>query len=156
LLVWHPVVAERTDATIPAVAGSPISVVLDALDALDIDALVAQLAPGSCLLRTDGRAAEGTDEVRSALGEFVSELYGTTHSISDEWHPEDGVWIAEMEATYEMKNGTRHGPYKRAVVLRADERGITDIRFYGSHELPLNAHRPYQEVRAGTHWLPTL
>ena len=61
-----------------------------------------------------------------------------------------------MEAIYEMKNGVRHGPYKRAVVVRTDDRGITQMRFYGSHELPLAADRPYREVRAGTHWLPTL
>jgi len=138
------------------VSGSPISAIVDALDALDIDALVSQLAPDASLLRTDGRSADGVDEVRTALVEFVSELYGTTHTVSDEWHPEDGVWIAEMEAIYEMKNGVRHGPYKRAVVVRTDARGITQLRFYGSHELPLTAEHPYREVRAGTHWLPTL
>jgi hypothetical protein len=66
------------------------------------------------------------------------------------------VWIAEMEAIYEMRDGARHGPYKRAVVVLADDQGITHLRFYGSHELPLTSHRPYQEVQAGTHWLPTL
>jgi hypothetical protein len=136
--------------------GSPISAVLSALDALNTDALAAQFAPHARLLRTDGRAATGIDEVCEALGEFVSELRATTHSITAEWHPEDGVWIAELDATYELRDGERHGPYKRAVVLRAGDDGITDVRFYGSHELPLTTHRPYQEVRAGTHWLPTL
>jgi ketosteroid isomerase-like protein len=138
------------------VSGSPISAVLDALDALDTDALTALLAPSARLLRTDGRAATGVDEVRAALTEFVSELRANTHSITAEWHPEDGVWIAELDATYELRDGERHGPYRRAVVLRSGDDGITDLRFYGSHELPLAAHRPYQDVRAGTHWLPTL
>jgi ketosteroid isomerase-like protein len=152
-----PVVSsERTDATIRSVPGSPISAVLDALDALDIDAMAAQFSPQVRLLRTDGRAASGIEAVRDALSEFVSELRATTHSTTAEWHPEDGVWIAELDATYELRDGERHGPYRRAVVLRANDQGITDLRFYGSHELPLTAHRPYQEVRAGTHLLPTL
>jgi hypothetical protein len=136
--------------------GSPISDVLDSLARLDVDAVVARFAPTGSLLRTDGSEASGSDAVRKALGEFLSELRGTTYSISAEWHPEDGVWIAELEATYDLTDGSRHGPYGRVVVLRADDNGITDLRFYGAHELPLVAHLPYREVQAGTHWLPTL
>jgi hypothetical protein len=138
------------------VAGSPISELLDSLAALDIDAVIGRFAPNGSLLRTDGSEAAGADAVRKALSEFLADLRGTVYSITAEWHPEDGVWIAEVEATYDLTDGTRHGPYGRAIVLRADGTGITDLRFYGAHELPLVAHLPYREVRAGTHWLPTL
>jgi hypothetical protein len=138
------------------VPGSPLSGVLDTLDTLNVDAVIALFAPGGQLLRTDGRVADGVDEVRKSISDFVGPLRSTTHSISTEWHPEDGVWIAELTATYELRDGERHGPYPRVAVLRTGEDGITALRFYGSHELPLTSHRPYQEVRAGSHWLPTL
>jgi hypothetical protein len=41
-------------------------------------------------------------------------------------------------------------------VIRGDENGISDLRIYGSHELPLTSHAPYRDVSSGTHWLPTL
>jgi hypothetical protein len=135
---------------------SPLSVLLDKLDELDVDSVISQLAPGGDLLRTDGRVADGIDQVRESLNEFVAPLRATTHSITAEWHPEEGVWIAELDAGYELRDGERHGPYKRVAVLRTGEGGITSLHFYGSHELPLTSHLPYREVRAGTHWLPTL
>jgi hypothetical protein len=138
------------------VPGSPLSKVLDTLDTLDVDSVIALFAPDGQLLRTDGRLADGVDEVRKSVADFVAPLRSTTHSVKAEWHPEDGVWIAELDATYELKDGERHTPYQRVAILRTGENGITALHFYGTHEVPLTSHRPYQEVRAGSHWLPTL
>jgi ketosteroid isomerase-like protein len=138
------------------VADSPISAVLDGFRALDVDATVKLFAPDGRLMTTTGEFAEGTDEVRTALAGFMAPLRATTYEVSTTWHPEDDVWIAELDAHYELKDGERHGPYPRAIVARSDEHGITDLRIYGSHELPLTAHLPYREVSTGHGWLPTL
>ena len=137
---------------------SPIAAVLRAVDALDIEACVSLLAPGCRLLATDGRVAEGVAQARALLGDFLGELNRTTHRVTAEWNPEPGVWIAELEATYELRDRGRHGPYPRVMVVRAGQDGITDLRFYGSHEPPLSdSERPYEEVRSGSgRWLPTL
>jgi len=136
---------------------SPITAVLRALDALDVAACVALFAPDGKLLTTDGRTATGVEQVGAVLSDFMSALRGTTHAVSSEWAVEDGVFVAEMVAHYELRDFGRHGPYPRAIVLRHGPGGITDLRFYGSHELPLaTSTHPYQDVYAAGHWMPTL
>jgi ketosteroid isomerase-like protein len=131
--------------------------VLRALDALDLDSAVALFAPDASLTTAFGDAAQGRDRVRDVLGEFLRELRATHHEITSEWHPEDGVWIAEMSATYELSDFSQRGPYQRAIILRASDGGITEMRIYGAHELRLpEAGRQYAEVRAAGGWLPTL
>jgi SnoaL-like domain len=146
----------RDGTTMRVVSDSPISRVLEALHALDLDAAVGLFAPDGRLLITTGGFADGAGRVREVLAEFMAPLRAMTHEVSASWHPEDGVWIAELNAHYELKDGERHGPYPRAIVLRGDENGISELRIYGSHELPLTAHAPYREVRTGARWLPTL
>jgi ketosteroid isomerase-like protein len=136
---------------------SPLAAVLEAIDALDVDAFVSLFAPDGNLLTTNGTVGHGTEHVRAVIGDFIGELYGTTHTVTAQWHPEDGVWIAEVDATYDVKQHGRLGPYPRAVVLHQGPGGITELRFYGMHELPLaTSTRPYQDVVVDGHWLATL
>ena len=138
-------------------ADSPLKAILDALDALDLDGASAMFADTGTLLRTDGRRANGIDEVRTALAEFFSQLRATSHEVTSEWHPEPDVWIAQMTARYELTDFGRHGPYPRAVILRTSPSGIVELSFYGSHELPLQAaSHSYQDVYAAGRWMPTL
>jgi hypothetical protein len=136
---------------------SPISAVIRAINALDVDRFTSLFEPDGRLLTTDGRVAQGVDQVRAVIGEFVSALRACTHVVDTEWHPEGGVWIAEVDATYELKDRQRRGPYPRAIVLRGGSGGIVELRVYGLHELPLTepTHR-YQEVPVGQRWLATL
>lgn len=137
-------------------ADSPISDVLDALRSLDAGSAVKLFASGGRLLMTTGRSARGVDDIREALAGFMGPLRATTYAVSASWHPDDDVWIAEFDAHYELKDGERHGPYPRVMVIRGDEGAISDLRIYGSHELPLTSHATYREVSTGTRWLPTL
>ena len=130
---------------------------LRALDALDLDSAVALFAPDASLTTAYGDAAEGRDRVRDVLGTLLRELRATHHEVTAEWHPEDGVWIAEMSATYELDDYSQRGPFQRAIIVRASDGGITEMRIYGAHELRLpEAGRQYAEVRAAGGWLPTL
>ena len=136
---------------------SPIAEFLARIDALDLDGLVASLAPEVRVAMLFGEEASGRDAVGVAFGRFLGELRGTRHEITASWNPEPGVWIAEMTATYELRDLRRLGPFRRAIVLRTGDAGIEQLRIYGGHELPLpESGRPYQEVRAPSGWLPTL
>ncbi len=152
---------EREQTPIRGSAGaareSPIAVALEAIDALDVEAFVSLFAPDGQLLTLDNRVATNAVELRAVIGGFAAQLRTTTHRITAAWHPEEAVWIAELEATYELTDFARLGPLPRAIVLRTAPAGIARLSFYGQHELPLSeSHRSFQEVRAGRHWLPTL
>jgi hypothetical protein len=136
---------------------SPVATVLAAIDALDIDAFTALFAREGRLLTVDGRVANGSEEVRQVIGRFAADLRGTSHRLTAEWHPEPDVWIAELDATYELTNHAQLGPYARAIVLRNGAGGIHELRIYGLHERPLlDSTRSYQEVYGSGRWLPTL
>jgi uncharacterized protein (TIGR02246 family) len=136
---------------------SPVAAVLAAIDALDLDAFASLFAPDGRLLTVDGRVATGIDEVRQIIREFAADLRATNHEVTAEWHPDPDVWIAELDATYELTNYARLGPYPRAMILRNGSGGIHELRIYGLHERPLvESTRPYQEVFGSGHWLPTL
>jgi hypothetical protein len=136
------------------VSESPIGQLLSAVDKLDMDAVTALLAPDVCMLSADGRRAEGATAVRELLTEFLAMLRSCTHRITAEWHPDD-VWIAELEATYELKDRTRIGPLARAFVARAQPDGLADLHVYGAHERPLD-DRSEREMRLGGRWIPPL
>jgi hypothetical protein len=139
------------------VPDTPMQAVLSALDALDLDGVVAMFAPDGSLTTLFGESAQGHDRIRAALGAFLEGLRSNHHEISSEWNPEDGVWIAEMSATYELSDFSRRGPYQRAIILRAGAAGIAEMRIYGGHELPLgDSGRHYEEVHTPGGWLPTL
>lgn len=135
---------------------SPIDQLLGAIDKLDVEAVMALSAPDIRILSADGRRAEGTEAVRELLTDFLATLRSTTHRITAHWH-QDNVWIAEVEATYELKDWVRTGALPRAFVLRDGPDGFVDLRVYGAHERPLADHRTGEEgMRIGGRWIPPL
>jgi hypothetical protein len=135
---------------------SPIEQLLDALDKLDVEGAMALLTASCHLLTVDGRRAEGKDAVRELLTEFVGTLRSTSHRTTAQWHQDD-VWIAEVEATYELQDWLKLNALPRAFIVRTSPEGITDIRAYGAHELPLTEHRTGDEgMWVGSRWIPPL
>jgi len=136
---------------------SPITAVLQALDALDAGGAAAGFAPTATLTTIDGRTVTGIADVRATLAELVGNLRATHHDVTAQWNPEPGVWVAELTAAYELRDSVRLGPYRRAMVARQGPDGIIELTIYGAHELPLiQAEQGYREVYAGGHWMPTL
>jgi SnoaL-like domain len=138
------------------VSGSPVDQLLQAIDKLDVDAVIALAAPDVRILTVDGRRAEGRAGVRQVLTDFLAALRSSTHRITAQWHQDD-VWIAEVDATYELEDLTRLGVLPRAFVLRVSPDGILDIRAYGANERPLG-DLPSRDhgMRLGGHWVPPL
>jgi hypothetical protein len=137
---------------------SPLDAFLRALDSLDADAAMALMAPDCRLLTVDGRRAAGAGAVRVLLAAFLATLYSTSHRITAEWHV-DGVWIAEVDADYELKDRLRIGGLPRAFVAREGPDGLSDVRVYGAHEDRLSDERESESERGlwfGGHWMPSL
>jgi SnoaL-like domain len=131
------------------VEGSPVTQLLAAIDRLDVDAALALAAPDCRLLTVDGRRAQGAEEVRQLLRAFMSSLRSTAHRITSEWHVDD-VWIAEVEASYELRDWLQMNDLPRVFVLRGSPNGLVDIRVYGARERPLDDHRTGDEpMRVG-------
>ena len=135
---------------------SPMGAVLDALDSLDLESALRLFAPDGSFMTAFGAEANGFDHVRDELIAFFSGLRGCAHAVETEWHPEPTVWIAELIATYELRDYSQRGPYRRVIVLRQGGDGIKSLRIYGAHEQPLAESESYQEVRGPHGWLPTL
>jgi hypothetical protein len=134
---------------------SPLDQLLRAIDLLDVEAAIALMAPNCQMLAVDGRRAEGTAAVRKLLSDFLATILQTTHRISAQWHQDD-VWIAEVEATYELKDGLRVSR-PRAFVLRDGPDGLVELHVYGAHQHPLADHRTDEEgMRIGGRWIPPL
>jgi hypothetical protein len=135
---------------------SPLERFLSAVDGLDVDGAVSLFAPECRLLAVDGRRVDGLDAVRELVLELLSALRSTHHRITARWH-EGSVWIAEVDATYELKDLTRTGVIPRVFVLRDGPHGIVDLRVYGAHERPLTELLPHEQgLRIGGRWLPPL
>jgi SnoaL-like domain len=135
---------------------SPIDRLLAAIDKLDVDAVTALFAPDARLLTADGRRAEGIEPVRQLLADFVATLRSTKHRVTAQWHPDD-VWIAEVEASYELRDWLLIPAVPRAIVLRDGPDGIADLRMYGAHEHPVSEHRTGEEgIGIGSRWVPPL
>jgi hypothetical protein len=118
---------------------------------------MSQFAPAAVVTMPFGEEAVGDQQIRSQLREFIAELRATQHHLTSEWNPEPGVWIAELTATYELTDFSRRGPYKRAIIVHADDDRIDRMSIYGAHELPLaEEDHPYTNVRGPHGWLPTL
>jgi hypothetical protein len=135
---------------------SPIDTLLRAIDALDVEAAIAMFAPDGRFLTADGRRAEGTEAMRALLTSFLATLRSTMHRITAQWH-QDNVWIAEVEATYELQDWLKINALPRAYVLRYGPDGVTDLRVYGAHERQLAEHRAGDEgMWIGDRWMPPL
>ena len=139
-------------------ADSPIQAVLRSLDSIDLDGAVGQFAADGVLTTVFGDRAEGREAVRELLGAFLDGLRSTRHQLEAEWDTAGGVWLAQVSATYELSDFSRRGPFERAIILRGGDAGITELRIYGQHELPLSkSGHGYVEVHdAHRGWLPTL
>ena len=136
---------------------TPLQAVLHALETLDADAAVALFAPDGSLETVFGQRADGRDQVRTLLGAFFAGLRATHYELTSEWHPEEGLWVGELTANYELADRSRRGPYRRAVVVRCASAGIQEMSLYGAHELPLSeSGHAYAEVRGADGWMPTL
>lgn len=136
---------------------SPIPVFLSAVDALDLEAAVSLFDREAVLNMAFGDEAVGEQQLRTVLSAFLAGLRATQHHLTSEWNPEAGVWIAEFSALYELRDFSRLGPYRRAVVVRTADHLIKQMAIYGAHELPLPEEgRPYTNVRGPHGWLPTL
>lgn len=135
---------------------SPIELLLGAIDKLDADAAIAQLASDCRLLMADGRRAEGADAIREVVTSFLAALHSTKHRITRQWH-QDNVWIAEVEASYELQDSMQLNALPRALVLHEGARGVTELHVYGAHERPLSEHRTGGEgMWIADHWIPPL
>lgn len=135
---------------------SPIAALLGALDALDVDAFVSRFARDGRLLTADGQRAHGLDAVRSVAAEHFAALRSATYRTTAEWH-EDDVWIAEIEADYELRDWLIIRAMPRAFIVRQGPDGVADLRVYGTHERPFS-DRPSPEAGTwvGERWIPPL
>ena len=135
---------------------SPIAQLLAAVDEFDVEAAVALFAPDARLLSVDGRRADGSDAVRELLTDLVNVLRSSAHRITALWH-EQNVWIAEVEATYELKEDMLKITRPRAFVLYDGPEGFVDLHVYGAHERWLgDRHTNEGEMRLGGRWIPPL
>lgn len=129
---------------------------LEAIDRLDAEAAAALMAPECRLLTMDGRRAEGIDAVRALLTEVLSEFRSCTHRVSAQWH-QDGVWIAEVVADYELEDWRRITALPRAFVLRSGGGGLTDVHVYGAHEERFRDEGSEDRGMVfGGRWMPSL
>jgi SnoaL-like domain len=135
---------------------SPIDELLGAFDRLDLDAATTLFAVDCRLVTADGRTAEGKERVSELIEEFLATLRSVKHQVTAHWH-QHNVWIAEVEAKYELKDLLRTGALRRAFILREGPEGVTDLHVYGAHEPQLADHRTGEEgMRIGGHWIPPL
>lgn len=117
---------------------------------------MALVMPDVRLLAADGSRAEGTEAVRELLGSFLAALRSTAHRITAQWH-EDNVWIAEVDADYELQDWLELKALPRVFIVRTGDGAIADLRVYGAHEHPLTDHRTGEEgMWIGTRWVPPL
>jgi hypothetical protein len=138
------------------VTESPIEKLLRAFDNADLDAVSALFAPEGRLLTVDGQRAEGSAAVRVALARLFAMLHSTSHRITAQWH-QDNVWIAEVEADYELQDRLQLNGVLRAIVLYEGPDGIEDMRVYGARERPLAEHRAGEEgMWIRQRWIPPL
>ena len=134
----------------------PLSQWLDAIHRLDADAAGSMLAPDVHLLTADGQQARGVAAARELMAAFISRLHSVSHEITAQWHVDD-VWIAEVQATYELTDHYKTGRLPRVVIVRAGPKGVTELRVYGAHETPLTEHLTGEEgMWVGGRWIPPL
>jgi len=138
------------------VTRSPIEQLLSCIDKLDLEAIVALLAPDCALLTVDGRRADGAQECREVLGQFLGQLRSTSHAITAQWEL-DGVSLAEVDTAYELQDWLKIESLPRVFVVRHGADGITSVHCYGAHEQRLSEHEARRAgIELGAHWIPAL
>ena len=136
---------------------SPIDQLLGALDELDVGAAMSLLAPDCRILAVDGRRVGGTEAARGLITDFLEMVRSTTHRVTAQWHLDD-VWIAEIDASYELRSSLQINAIPCAIVVRDGPEGIADLRVYAAGE-PVLMHHPGEEeegLRIGGRWMPPL
>jgi hypothetical protein len=126
---------------------SPLVELLEAIDRLDVQAVVSLCAPDCTLMTVDGQRAEGRPAVTRLLSDFLGSLRSTSHEVTAQWHQDD-VWIAEALASYELRDWLRVEHLPRAMFVRTGADGIRDVRVYGANERQLG-DRVSEPVRVG-------
>lgn len=117
---------------------------------------MALMAPDCRMLAVDGRRTEGKAAARELVTDFLATVRSVTHRVTDQWH-QNNVWIAEVEATYELKDSLEKRALPRAFVARDGPDGLVDLHVYGAHERPLADHRTGEAgTRIGGLWMPPL
>jgi len=135
---------------------SPIAQLLAAVDEFDVEAAVALFASDARLLSVDGRRTVGSDAVRELLTGLFDVLRSSAHRITAQWHQQN-VWIAEVEASYELKEDMVKITRPRAFVLHEGPDGVADLHVYGAHEPLLADHHAAEgDMRLGGRWIPPL
>jgi hypothetical protein len=138
------------------VTESPVEKLLSAFDSADLDAVIALFSSEARVLITDGQRAEGRAAVRALIAGLLATLRATSHQITAQWH-QDNVWIAEVEANYELQDRLELKGVPRAFVLYEGTDGIADLRVYGAREHPLAEHRTGEEgMWVRERWIPPL
>jgi hypothetical protein len=130
---------------------SPIRDLFAAVDRLDLDAVMAMVGEDGRMLSVEGQRAEGRKEMTDLLAGFFGALRSTSHTITSEWH-HGRDWIAEVEATYELRDHLCLKGLPRAVFIRMADDGISDLRIYGAHERPLPSPTG-ESVPVGARWV---
>jgi uncharacterized protein (TIGR02246 family) len=135
---------------------SPIERVLAAINGGDADAATKMFADDGELLMVDGTRAHGIQQIRELIEGFVTGVRSSEHRVTAQWHQED-VWIAEVEADYELQDRLRLSALPRALVLRERADAIATLHVYGAHEHSL-LDRPTGEegMWIGERWIPPL
>jgi hypothetical protein len=137
-------------------SASPIERFIDAIDVLDVETAVTLMGPDCVLLTTTGDTAEGAGPVSKLLAEFLDPVRSTAHRILTHWHVDD-VWIAEVEADYELTNDTRIGSLPRAIFWASQPNGSAVVHFYGAHEGAIrDLGKPAGAMLLDGHWIPPL
>ncbi len=135
---------------------TPVEELLRAIDARDVDAVMALLGPEPRVLVVDGRQAEGATAVRGLLESFLDMLRSTTHRVTDQWLLGD-VCIAEVQADYELQDWLQLTGLRRVFIVRTAAERIVDIRVYGAHEQRLSDIPTGEEgTWVGRRWIPPL
>lgn len=135
---------------------SPVVKILQAIDRRDVEGAMALVAPDVRMLAVDGRRAEGAEATRALVTDFLGGVRSMSHRITAQWHADD-VWIAEVEATYELPDRATLNALPRVFVLEDSPDGVAAMRVYGAHEPPLIEQEPSEEgIHIGGRWIPPL
>jgi SnoaL-like domain len=127
---------------------SPLVELLTAIDKLDVEAAMALCAPDCTFMTVDGRHAEGRPAVTRLLTDFLSVLRSTSHQITAHWQQDD-VWIAEVSASYELRDRLRLEQLRRAFFVTTGAGGIRHVRVYGANERQLVDRGDTEPMRMG-------
>lgn len=117
---------------------------------------MALIGPEGRMLTASGSTVEGAEDVSEMLTELFDALRSTAHRIISQWHVDD-VWIAELEADYELKSDAQVRRLPRAIIWRSQASGSAVVHVYGAHEKDIrDLGEPAGAMLLGGRWIPPL